>query len=38
MEVAFYLSKETYQSLISVNQKVMKNVAYVFELKLYLSV
>ena len=30
MEVAFYLSKETYQSLISVNQKVMKNVAYVF--------
>ena len=27
MEVAFYLSEETYQSLISVNQKVMKNVA-----------
>lgn len=29
MEVAFNLSKETYQSLVSVNQEVMKNVAQV---------
>lgn len=38
MEVDFYVSRETYQSFreITVNKKVMKNVAKVFDVKLYL--